>query len=191
MAVRTLEQQIRKLNLKDTKLSNGMTLPRALKNEANRLYKEIQKYINNWYRDYEPVIYDRTGNLKKAIYVEDIADIEVVNNTIKISLCIHDDLDYHRNLDAVYWTQSYWYDGYHEDDYVFPINDSHLSSTIILMDKGWDAPKLEWALGRKVYLLTWFEGIHFIERGIEDFLKSNPLGLNIVLDNYENRKLYR
>lgn len=187
----SIEQQLNMISLQYARVSDGRTLAEVMADEVDRLYRCIQKYIDAWYVKREPVVYDRRYRLQGALYAERLVDIKANKNTLSIAVCVHDDLDYHENLEAVHWTESYWYDGYQQTDYVFPIKDRHETSTLITMNYGWYAPKLEWALGRRVELLTYFEGIGFIEDGIAEWKKSNKFGFTVHFDNLKSRNLYR
>lgn len=194
MAVPSLEKQLSEIPLQYCRMTNGVTLAQTMKSEVDRLHKCIQKYIDQWYDSRDPTVYDRTYHLQGAIYADDLVDIRVEKQTIRICLRVHDALDYHENLDEIIWTHSYydrdmlWQFG---DDYVFPIKGSHLTSTLITMNYGWNAPKLRRYLKRDIWLLTKFEGIHFIELGIRDWKKNNKFGINIYFDDLKSRDLYR
>ena len=184
MAVKSLKEQLTQLALKKVKLSNGETLAETMAREARRLYSCIQYYIDEYYRQYEPVIYERTYRYQGALYAEDIAAIRVVGNTLHIGVAFHNDLAMHWNLDSVYWGNRYG------DEMWMPIADKHESFVPLLMERGWHAPKLEHMIGKRVYRLTYFDGIHAVERGIADFNKENTLGIKINADDFFNGKTY-
>lgn len=187
----SIEEQLNMISLQYARVDDGRTIAEVLRDEVNRLYRCIQKYIDKWYDDYDPVIYERTYRLQGALYAEDLTDIRVDKKSLALSVCIHDDLDYHKNLDVVYWTELHEYNGYLQYDYEFPIKDEHETSTLLTMNYGWYAPKLEWLLGRSVQGLTYFDGVGFIENGIADWNQTNKFGIKIYFDKLKSRNLYK
>jgi hypothetical protein len=159
----SIEKQLAKIILKNARTTSGETLQESLSREVQRLYQCIQYYIDEYYSNYEPVVYQRSYRLQGAMYAQDFIYAEVKGNSIQLSLLFRDDLSAHDNLFG-----------------------SHKSYVPILMNFGWKAPKLARIIGRSVHRLTYFEGIHFIEQGIADFNKSNTLGIKINVDITEN-----
>ena len=184
MAVKSLKEQLSQIALKKVKLSNGETLAETMAREARRLYDCIQYYIDKWYNSYEPAVYNRTYRYQGALYAEDVADVRVVGDTLRISLCIHDDLDYHENLEEVYWVDRY------DREWHIPLA-RHISSAFYLMEYGWKAPKLARMLRQEVDGLTHFDGINAINHGIEDYNAKNPLGIKIEFDEFDSRQKYK
>lgn len=163
-----LNGQINKIIVNKLKNKKGETIAEQLRKEVLRLYDCIQYYIDEWYHNYQPKVYMRTGNLKKAMYAEDIVNIRVDNKGIRLSIRFYDDLAWHKNL---------W--GNHE------------SYVPMLMDLGWVAPDLEKKLGVQIPNFTRFDGIHFVERGIADFNRTNSLGIKIDVSGiYKGQNLY-
>lgn len=185
MAVKSLEEQLAQIALKKAKTERGETLAEMMAGEARRLYKCIQYHIDYYYAHYSPHIYERTYRYQGALYAEDVADVRVVGNTIRISLCIHDDLDYHENLSEVYWVDEY------DREWTFPIKYQHMSSTFMLMEYGWKAPRLRKLLHREVPGLTKFDGIYAVTAGIEDYNAHNPYGIEIIFDGFKSREKYK
>lgn len=181
---KSLKEQLTKIALKKVKMANGETLAETMANEARRLYDSIQHYIDEWYDSYQPRVYDRTYRYQGALYAEKIADIRVVGNTLRIGVAFHNSLAMHPNLEAVYWNDLY------DNEHIFPIKDRHESFVPRLMEFGWNAPRLASMLGRQVPRLTYFEGIHAVEKGIADFNRTNKLGIKIDADDFFNGKVY-
>lgn len=154
----SIQKQLMKKMSGNVRMRNGSTIRQQLEQEIRRLYSCIQFYIDDYYNSYEPKIYQRGFRTQRAMYAEDLADIRVVNNRNRMELSIkfHDNLANHRNLFG-----------------------DHTSYTPILMNWGWKSKKLEKLIGHPVEHFTRFNGIHFIERGIEDFNKINKLGIHI------------
>lgn len=182
---KSLREQLSKIALKKVKLTSGETLAETMAGEARRLYNCIQKYIDKYYGSYSPKVYDRTYRYHGALLAEDIADIRVVENTLRIGVVFNNDLSMHPNLSNVYWADEGGGESW------IPIKGRHETFVPLMMELGWESPKLASMLGRKVYRLTYFEGIHAVEYGISDFNKNNKLGIKINADDFFNGKAYR
>jgi hypothetical protein len=166
MGKANIQKQLQKLVAGKIKMNNGETLQDQLSREVRRLYDCIQRRIDDYYDSYKPKIYSRTYRFQGAIYAEDLADIRVEGNQIKLSVRFHDSLAYHSNFD-----------------------NSHESYVPILMNYGWNAPKLEKYIGHPVDRFTRFEGAFFIENGIRDWNRQNKLGITIdVTSIYNGRR---
>lgn len=185
---KSLKEQLAQIALKKVKMPDGKTLAETMASEARRLYDCIQYYIDEYYRSYEPKVYGRTYRYQGALYAEDVADVRVVGDTLRISVAFHSDLAMHPNLSEVYWDFGYK-EGY-RDEHAIPITRSHESFVPLLMERGWNAPLLEYMIGRRVHRLTYFEGIHAVEKGIKDFNRTNKLGIKINADDFYNGKAY-
>ena len=181
---KSLREQLSKISLKKAKFKSGETLAQVLVNEAKRLYECIQKYINEYYDSYNPKIYDRTYRYNRALHAEKIADIRVVGNSLRISVVFDNELSMHQNLSGVYWADESGAESF------IPIQGQHKTFVPLLMESGWHAPRLATMIGREVYRLTYFEGIHAVEKGIEDFNKTNKYGIKINADDFYNGKAY-
>ena len=182
---KSLKEQLSKIALKKVKMSNGETLAETMAHEARRLADCIQYYIDEWYNSYEPSVYDRTYRLQGALYAEDIADIRVVGNTLRIGVAFQEDLAFHESFESI----SY-YNKNEERDIYYEFNSPHNTFVPLLFNNGWRAPRLARIIGRNIYMLTYFHGAHFVENGIERFNKTNKLGIKIDADDFFNGKAY-
>ena len=182
---KSLKEQLSKIALKKVKMSNGETLAETMAREARRLADCIQYYIDEWYNSYEPSVYDRTYRLQGSLYAEDIADIRVVGNTLRIGVAFQKDLAYHESFESI----SY-YNKNEESDIHYEFNSPHNTFVPLLFNNGWKAPRLARIIGRNIYMLTYFHGAHFVENGIERFNKTNKLGIKIDADDFFNGKAY-
>lgn len=181
---KSLKEQLSKIALKKLRLSNGETLAEALASEARRLYDCIQYYIDEYYRSYEPLIYDRTYRYQGALYAESIADIRIVGDTLRIGVAFNNSLSMHPNLDYVYREDQ------HGNEHWIPISDKHDTFVPLMMEKGWNSPRLASMIGKPVYRLTYFEGIRAVEQGVADFNRTNKLGIRVNADDFYNGKAY-
>lgn len=170
-----IKDQLTRIALKKVKFADDQTLAEKMASEAKRLRKYIQDNINYYYDDYTPIVYERTGNYRRALQVEDIADIKVKGNSIELSLYFDENLSMHESLPFVSQFD------YETGEKTYYYLNQHESFVPQLMEFGWDAPRLEEMIGRKIYRLTYFDGIHAIRDGIAKFNRNNPLGIKIIL----------
>lgn len=179
--VKSLKDQLASLDLKKLRLSDGRRLDVAMADEAKRLRDCIQKYINTYYRSYSPTIYGRTEGYAKALYAEDVADVRVSGNTLKIGVSFRLSDSMHPSLQSVFSpNRQQW----------ISLNNSHNSFVPLLMERGWESNGLAAMLGRKIPRLTHFEGIQAVKYGIEEFNKTNPLGIKVDAEDFYNGKVY-
>ena len=176
---KSLKEQLAQIALKKVKMPDGKTLAETMASEARRLYDCIQYYIDEYYRSYQPTVYDRTDGYRKSLYAEKIADIRVEGDTLRIGVGFDLERSMHPNLESVYW-----------NDYNLPIMGQHETFVPRMMEMGWYAPKLASMLGKHVYRLTYFEGVGAVEEGIKDFNRTNKLGIKINADDFYNGKAY-
>lgn len=181
---RSLKEQLANIDLRKARLSNGVRVDVMMAGEMRRLYNCIQKYIDEYYNSYTPVIYDRTFQYKKSLTVEDIADIRVVGKTLRIALGFDSILSRHPNLEEVYHMDALG------NEYSLPIINRHESFVPLLMERGWNAPRLANMLGKDVYRLTYFEGIRAVENGVRDFNEQNPYEITVNADEFYKMKVY-
>ena len=184
MAVKSLKEQLTEIALNKVKLSNGKTIAETMVSEARRLYDCIQFYINEYYQKYKPKIYERTGDYRRSLYAEYLADIKIEGNTLIIQVGFNNQYAMHPNLEQVYWADKYGNENW------IPISNRHESFVPLLMEEGWNAPKLANMIGKPVYRLTYFEGIHAVAKGIADYNKTNKLGIKIKADDFYNASVY-
>ena len=78
--------QLKSINIKNLKMSNGKTLAENLYNEANRLRDCIQNRLDIYMATHQPKMYDRTGNLENSLKVDDFMSIKVVGNSLEIDI---------------------------------------------------------------------------------------------------------
>lgn len=184
MAVLSLSDQLKNIDLTKAKTTSGKYVKDIMVQEAKRLYRCIQAQIDLYYASYEPVVYSRSNRLKHALYAQDLADIRIVGNELHIGVGFHNEYAYHENLDGVYWNNSFGYEEW------FPIYGRHLSYVPVLMEFGWHSRRLAAMLGQEVPRLTYFEGTHMIQRGIDFYNSSNTLGIHVVPDGILNVDAY-
>lgn len=161
----SIEEQLKRIAAKKTKLSNGKTTEQVLKEAVDYLYDCIQRRIDIMYR-YVPVAYKRrpqSEGLYSALYAEDIMESRIIGNKIELSLKFNDNV----------WASNF--------------NGRHMSNVALLMNDGWrwhnQPPK-------EIERFTTFKGEHFIERGIDDFNRTNRWGVKARLEKKDKSKWY-
>lgn len=181
----SIKEQLARIALKKVKLSNRETLEETMARLVRSLYSHIQYYIDKWYNTYDPIVYERTYRYQGALYAEDIADIRVVDNTIRIGVRFNDELSWHTSLSK--WTFT---NDLGETTSYTPWA-THESYVPVLMEYGWTARRLEARFHKRIENFTHFDGIHAIQRGIWDFYREHPnmygkikISDRLILHNY-------
>lgn len=168
MGKANIQKQLQKLIAGKVKMNNGETLQKQLSREVRRLYHCIQRRIDDYYDSYNPQIYHRTYRFQGAMYAEDLVNIRVEGNQIKLSVRFHPSLAYHDTFTSK------------GNGYV-----------PMLLNYGFNNTKLQNYLGAKepIEHLTHLKPQLFIENGIRDWNRQNKLGITIdVTSIYNGRK---
>ena len=154
----SIEEQIKKIVAKKAKLANGKTIEQTLMEAVDYLYMCIQREIDDMYESYTPKVYERRPwheGLRSALYAEDFLDARIKGNSIEVSLKFSNNV----------WARNF--------------NGDYESNVALLMNYGWKAPRLEDYIGHEVWRLTYYEGWHFLEKGIAAFNRGNRWGVKI------------
>lgn len=153
----SIEEQLKRIVVKKAKLDNGKTVEQNLKEAVNYLYTCIQYYIESMYQEYKPVRYKRRPwgeGLRTSLYVEDFLQARIKDNSIELSLK---------------FSSNVW---------AWNVNHTHKSPVNILMDQGW-----EWHDNTNpIERFTYYDGYHYIQKGIDLFNKHNNWGVKITWD---------
>lgn len=145
--VKSIEEQIAEM-LKSSISDDDIDA--ILKSEAARLKGLIEKYINEYYASYDPVVYRRTNSLRNGVRV----DTEVKNRSIDIYFD-----------DDIVWGQS-----------VKSKSGEPWGFTPILIDAGWSI-KTNKPIRKRMF--DYYEGYHFLQSALDEFEKNNPYDLHI------------
>ena len=151
----SIKEQLMRMAVTQLRMSTGETYAERLKREVDRLYDCIQDEIDKYYLSYTPKVYSRTGMWKDSMYAEDLADIRIEGNQIRLSVKTDPRLAYHWNITG-----------------------DHLSFVPLLMESGWWSRNLEAKIGVRDRF-TRYEGAHCVKKGIEHWNRNNSLGLTI------------
>ena len=163
----SFESQLKSINIKNLKMSNGKTLAENLYNEANRLRNCIQNRLEIYLKTHPyryggtSPTYERTGGLENSLKVDDILSIRVVDNALEIDV-FFDNGAIHKSGDGIQG-----WDGNGDE-----VNVAYLLN-----------------YGYRVKEDVWFKNIpyfgfrpaaNFVEDGIVDFNSTNTLGIKIT-----------
>lgn len=159
----SIKSQLNNINLNKVKI-NGKPIKTILKEEADRLYRCIQFYIDEYYATYKPKVYDRTYRFQGAMYVENFLDIKIIGNTIQLQIKFNDDLAMH---DSIY--------------------DNGVGYVPVLINDGWCWKGWE---NKPEDHFHKYSGYHFIEKGIDDFNRLNPYHIKINVEKIYKGKRY-
>lgn len=164
----SIAKQLSKINLRKAKLTTGETVEQMMARMVSKLYDNIQFYIDKWYNNYHPKVYERVGNYQKALYAEDMFDIRTVGDTLVIGLGFDEKLSWQTSLFEFEYTDD---SGRH---WIVPSRDVHKSFVPLLMEYGWHSRKLEGRFHKRIKYFTYFEGIYAVHNGIRDLYKQYP-----------------
>lgn len=151
-----IRDKLRKKDILTLTAPTGRTFAEELKIAANYLADCIQKHIDDFYESYTPRVYDRTLELYSSLSVDDIADIRISYNVLSISLRFDEGAN-HKSLFG-----------------------EEVVNTAYLMNYGYQVIKDVWF--KDVEYFGWRNGFFFVEKGIEDFNKTNSLGIQIKIE---------
>ncbi len=150
------------IDFKRLKLKSGMSIDEQLQKEAKRFKEILQRHINDWYASYSPSIYDRTYNMKNSIFVEDIIDLNMTDNSLQITV---------KYSDAVY------HDSLFEDTEV---------NTLYLMDSGY---KVINGYHKNIEYFGYRSTAQFLKAAANEFNRNNYF--NIKIDIIKPESIYR
>ena len=145
------------LQVSQLRTSSGVTLEEILRNEAQRLKDCIQKFIDEYYGSYSPSVYSRTFRFQRSLSVDDVVEVDVTQNQMRIYLLFDNNLAYH---------PSAFRNG--QNGYV-----------PVLINYGW-----QWK-NDKIHKehLSYYNGFNFVEKGIALYEQSNPYHIKMSVIN--------
>ena len=163
----SFESQLKSINIKNLKMSNGKTLAENLYNEANRLRNCIQNRLNIYLKTHPyryggtSPTYERTGGLENSLKVDDILSIRVVDNALEIDV-FFDNGAIHKSGDGIQG-----WDGNGDE-----VNVAYL------LNYGYRVKKDVWF--KNIPYFGFRPAANFVEDGIDDFNSTNTLGIKIT-----------
>lgn len=148
-----ISKQLKNMNVSTVRLKNGLTCKEILRHEADRLKSCIQKRINEFYGNHSTSgQYDRTDAFRQSLMVDDILEIDVVGNQLRIYLLFDDGLAYHPSL----WG-----------------GEKGFVPSLIEFGWSWNQDNIH-----RRYL-SYFEGFDYVGLGIQDYNQDNPYGIKV------------
>lgn len=144
-----------KIDIRKLQLPNGRTFEQQMKYEAKRFLKILQEEIDEWYRSYSPVVYQRTYAMRDSLYAEDFVDIDSSGTQLTVKLKQTDEA-MHKSL---------WGGG--------EVN------ALLLMNEGYQV-KSGWH--KDIPYFGYHEGGHFLEKAVERFKQDNYFDIEIHID---------
>lgn len=138
---------------------HGMSEEQAIKTlemEGRRLKYIALKVWRKYLSSYQPKKYVRTRNTQRGIKLGKVRRID--SNHFGIDLMYENDLMYH---DSIFGA------------------DQPKGHSLMLISDGWHSKKLERRYGRRIYMLTYFEGADIIEQIEREYNKYKPLGVTL------------
>lgn len=143
------------IDIRKLRLPNGRTFEQQMKYEAKRFLKILQEEIDEWYRSYSPVVYQRTYAMRDSLYAEDFVDIDSSGTQLTVKLKQTDEA-MHKSL---------WGGG--------EVN------ALLLMNEGYQV-KSGWH--KDIPYFGYREGGHFLEKAVERFKQDNYFDIEIHID---------
>ena len=157
----SIANQLKSIDIKKLKMSNGKTLEQNLYTEAQRLKDCIQNRLDIYLASNPPAMYERTDGLENSLKVDDFLSIKVVGNTIQINVFFNEGA-IHQSGDGI--------NGWNGN--VDKVNVAYL------LNYGYKVKKDVWF--KDIENFGYREGGHFVEDGIDDFNVTNTLGIKIT-----------
>ena len=124
-----------------------------LRRQVKRLKECIIKQVNEYYSSYSPTMYDRKYGLQSSLEIESDIEVTLTGMTINVGFS---------GGDA--YSPSLYGDG-----------DAYTPS---LINYGWQVKKDVWF--KDIYHFGYYEGFHFLEKGIADWQSGNTEGVRVV-----------
>ena len=148
-------------NLTDIVMNNGKTVRQNLELEINRLRDCIQEKLDDYMSLNKPSMYIRTGSLQNSIKV-DLDIINVYDNVFQMAV-VFDESGYHESGDGI--------DGWD--------GNGQKVNTAYLFNDGYQVKKDVWF--KNIENFGWRKPARFIEQGIYEFNKNNPLDIKVEI----------
>ena len=145
---------------KNPKFSTGKDLRAVLLDEAEKLKKLIQKYIDAYYSSYSPSLYTRTYDFQNSLRIE---TVKQEGTMLSVKIYFDPTLATHPSV-------------FGQEDGFVPI----------LINDGWQWKNGK----TEPYRFARYEGYQFVEKAIDEYNKNNDYGFTIrVVKKYKNRTI--
>lgn len=158
----SIQSQLKGIDIRKLKTSNGKTLSQCLYSEVVRLKDLIQFYFDRCLMSTPPVVYKRTGMLLSSLQVDDFLNIQIVNGGLEMAIKFNDNAIHTSGDGILGW------DGNGEK-----------VNTAILLNYGYRVKKDVWF--KNIENFGYRTGAYFVEDGVADFNQSNPYGIKVTI----------
>lgn len=156
----SIRNQLKGIDIRKLKTSNGQSLDELLYIEAQRLKNCIQYRLDNYLSSYTPVMYKRTGGLQSSLKVDSFMSIKIIDNGLEIRLFFDENANHMSGDGIVGW------DGNGEE-----------VNTAYLLNYGYRVQKDVWF--KNIANFGYRAAGNFVKDGIDDFNKTNHLGIKV------------
>lgn len=158
----SIRNQLKSVDIRKLKTSNGQSLDELLFIEAQRLKDCIQYRLDNYLSSYSPVMYKRTGGLQSSLKVDNFMNIKIVDNGLEISLFFDENANHMSGDGILGWNG----------------NDEEVNSAYLL-NYGYRVKKDVWF--KNIENFGYREAGYFVEDGVDDYNRVNPLGIKVTI----------
>ncbi len=158
----SIRNQLKGIDIRKLKTSNGQSLDELLYIEAQRLKDCIQYRLDNYLASYSPVMYKRTGGLQSSLKVDSFLNVKIVGNGLEIRLFFDENANHMSGDGIVGW------DGSGEE-----------VNTAYLLNYGYRVKKDVWF--KNIENFGYREAGCFVEDGVDDYNRVNPLGIKVTI----------
>ncbi len=156
------------------RLSNGKTVKQAVLDEAEYLKKLIERYLKDYMRANPNKEYIRTGELENSVKVS--TGVTVSDGKIRTIVYFDEGANHRSGFGA--WSIKDGRGKYDDDLKVF--DSSETVNTAVLLNYGYSVTKPVWFRGLNKFGHR--DGAYFVEKAIEEFNRTNSLGMIIDPD---------
>ena len=158
----SINNQLKGINIENLQTDNGKTLSQRFYEEVKRLKDCIQSYLDFYLMRYPPVMYKRTGKLISSLQVDDFLDIQIVNGGLEMLVKFNKNANHMSGDGIIGW------DGTGEE-----------VNVAFLLNYGYQVKRDVWF--KDIENFGYRIGGYFVEDGIDEFNRTNPLNIKITI----------
>ncbi len=156
-----------------SKLRNekGESIEQVLKKQAEYLQELVKKHLMDYRRNFDPIMYGRTGSLENSVCVAELCKINKNRFTVYVYF---NENALHRSWFGVGPVREGR--GIYDDD-IQDFNSSKSYNTALLINDGYVRHSPAWIVNLENF--GYRVGAHFVEQAVEEFNKNNTMGFYI------------
>ncbi len=154
-----IRKQLKNLDVSKLRMKNGNTIEKELKRHASILADCLMEELDEVYSSYSPKVYQRSYDLYNSISIDDRVKISFGVNGTTLSMSV-----------------------YFDEDVIHEGITGENVNVAVLMNDGWQVKKDVWF--KDIYHFGYYEGSHFIEKGIQRYKSkvSNPFDIRLNIN---------